>query len=105
MRSQKGFSFIEVMIVVAIILIAATIAIPLLTKKPLNPEATVSVTCPVTDYSNGVYYFPCTNVDFGKSLGKFIQKHTELKVVTMTGDGTGSQGSDVGYFVVTEKRE
>jgi hypothetical protein len=61
------------------------------------------VTLP-TSYDNGVYYFDCTQANFGRSLSAFIIAHPELEVTAMTGNGTGIYGYDEGYFVVVRKK-
>ncbi len=60
--------------------------------------------CTVVDYRNGVYYFDCVEDVFGNALSRFIHEHPELRVVTMSGNGTDIHGYDTGYFVVTEVR-
>lgn len=53
----------------------------------------------VVDYGNNVYYFPYTSEYFGNSLSQFLTQHPELEVSGMSGNGTGGNGYDLGYFV------
>ncbi len=54
----------------------------------------------VVCYGNGVYYFPYRGVNYGNALSRFIKTHPELELIDATGDGNGSHGRDIGYFVV-----
>lgn len=54
----------------------------------------------IVAYGNGVYYFPYIGAKFGNSLSTFLESHTELEVVAMTGNGRGAYGTEIGYFVV-----
>ncbi|OGL97115.1 hypothetical protein A2318_00720 [Candidatus Uhrbacteria bacterium RIFOXYB2_FULL_45_11] len=57
--------------------------------------------CSVLDYQNGVYYFDCTEANFGNALSQFIASHPNLSLVTLTGNGTGGHyGTVDGYFAV-----
>lgn len=56
-------------------------------------------------YKNGVYYFPVTRDDFANVLAEFIKEHPELELVTIAGDGTGSDGYDRGYFVIFSEKQ
>ena len=58
----------------------------------------------ITDYGNGVYYFDCTREYFATTLSCFIEEHPKLELVSMTGNGTGGSGYDVGYFVVFKEK-
>ena len=54
------------------------------------------------NYGNGVYYFPAEGAEFGRSLSKFIETHSELEIVTMT--GAEPHGHTQGYFAVFRKK-
>ena len=57
-----------------------------------------------TSFGNGVYYFDCSGKKFATSLSYFIEKNSELELVSMTGDGNDTYGRDAGYFVVFKKK-
>ena len=55
----------------------------------------------VIDYGNGVHYFAVTESDFGNQLSVFIAEYSELRIVTVAGDGAAYSGANVGFFVIT----
>lgn len=55
------------------------------------------------DFKNGVYYFPATKQAFAGSLSNFLQKHPELLLISMTGNGDNTHGHDKGYFCYFKK--
>lgn len=61
--------------------------------------------CAITDFGSGVYYMNCTRANFGNGLSTFLEENPELSVIAVTGDGTGYNGINDGYFVVTEPRQ
>ena len=75
------------------------------TSDEKSVKTTKQVDAKVVDYHNNVYYFACTQENFANALSQFINKHQELQLVAMTGDGTGTYGVDDGYFVVFKKNE
>ena len=54
------------------------------------------------DYGNGVFYFPYTEADFGNKLAQFRKQHSEWHIVAVTGNGTGYNGVDQGYWVICD---
>jgi hypothetical protein len=70
-------------------------------SAPLNFPQPSELMAP-QDFNNGVYYFPCNKGIFAGSLAKFKGEHSELIVTAISGDGTGSYGTDIGYYVNTE---
>lgn len=71
-------------------------------RKPGNVVAVSAAD--VVDYGNGVYYFAKIEADFGNALSAFIKSHAELEVVTITSNGTGVHGSNLGYFVIMKNK-
>lgn len=63
-----------------------------------------NISCDVSDYKNGVYYFKCFGSRFGKALSRFKSGHPELRVTAIAGDNDAVYGSNFGYFVNTEER-
>jgi hypothetical protein len=76
----------------------------------------------MTDYGNGVYYFPSVEADFGNALSMFLQNHTNLEVGAIGGDvrrrvgsrntpltepdaGACEYGATVGYFVTFREKK
>jgi hypothetical protein len=72
-----------------------------------QPAEQVSVTngvssATVTDYGNGVYYIRARGqMEFGNALSAFIKNHPILRVMAVTGNGSGVHGTNTGYFIVT----
>jgi hypothetical protein len=62
----------------------------------------------ITDFGNGVYYFPYVRSTFAKNLSNFIANHPELEYVNSTGDvynaKTGSIVRSIGYVVVFREK-
>ena len=52
------------------------------------------------NYGNGLYYFPTTTASFANDLSQFLANQSCLTNLTITGDGSGAYGKDIGYFVV-----
>ncbi|MBI4991730.1 MAG: hypothetical protein HZB99_00740 [Candidatus Harrisonbacteria bacterium] len=59
--------------------------------------------CTPLDYGNGVYYFPCIEANFANALSTFLKNFPMMEVSAMTGNGNGSYGHNMGYFVVVRK--
>ena len=55
--------------------------------------------CTRIDYGNGVYYFPCTGDEFGKSLAHFKEVYPTIAVDAMASESYRAGSS--GYFVST----
>lgn len=83
------------------LILALTVALGSCTGAASDGDGVVTLP---TSYENGVYYFDCTQANFGRSLAAFIAAHPELEVTAMTGNGTGTYGYDEGYFVVVKKK-
>jgi len=61
--------------------------------------------CRPVDYKEGVYYFPCREAaTFGNAVSGFLEKNKNLRILAVSGDGTGVYGYDKGYFVFIEQR-
>lgn len=58
----------------------------------------------VIDYKNGVLYFPYTRSDFAKVLSAYREKHPEIKIISICGNGNDTNGRDAGYFVIVEQQ-
>lgn len=100
MRSQSGFSLIELLIVVAIILIIAAIAIPNLLRSRIaaNEASAVNSLRTLTTAEN-TYYSSYPNFGFACSLkslggGKNPPDNTAAGII----DDTLSNGSKAGYL-------
>jgi type IV pilus assembly protein PilE len=62
-RSNRGFTLIELMIVVAIVTILAAIALPSYTRYVLKTRRTAAMAC-VSEYSNYMERFYTTNLTY-----------------------------------------
>jgi hypothetical protein len=78
------------------------------TQRIQTEEANRRLSEGITDFGNGVYYFPYLRSTFAKNLSDFIANHPELEYVNSTGDGTRygmrTGGIEQGYFVVFHKK-
>jgi len=70
----------------------------------VRPGAAYGTDGATVDYGNGVWYFDAVRANFGNKLAAFVAVHPELELVTMTGDATGTNGFDLGYFVIFRKK-
>lgn len=59
--------------------------------------------CASLQYGKGLYYFPCTQADFGNALFTFRSQRPGAKILAIAGDETGGYGRTIGYFVVTDE--
>ena len=55
-------------------------------------------------YGEGVYFFPCSKLDFRKALVLFIQQHPELLLVCIDDDQQGNPYSRLGKTVVFRQK-
>ena len=67
-----------------------------------NPKGPIAAS-KVMNYGNGIYYFPYKGRDFPQVLEAYSTDN-ELEIVSITGDGTGPQGYDRGYYVIMKKK-
>lgn len=56
----------------------------------------------ITDYENGILYFPCTSNAFANTLSRYRKEHPNLQIVSVTSNNTGGHGVTKGYFIVTK---
>jgi hypothetical protein len=69
--------------------------------NPINYK--VEDGCPVANYGNGVYYFPCVGENFLHTLSEF--KGEGHNVTAISGDGTAGYGADHGYIVTCDEKK
>ena len=89
--SKKNLTFIAI---VAIFVAVSCDKLSILNKGMLVEEVKIP-----KYYGNGVYYFDCTDQEFGESLSAFLEDGTK-EVSTI--NSTGTYGQDKGYFVVVK---
>lgn len=63
-----------------------------------------SAACNITDYGQGVLYFDCRGAKFANGLSHYRASNPHMEIVSITGDGTGVKGVDIGYHVVVSPR-
>ena len=72
---------------------------------PADPaNVDTSAACLITDYQNGVLYFDCDKAAFANGLSNYRVANPGMEIISMTGNGNGAYGRDVGYFVVVSPR-
>ena len=72
-------------------------------EKPA-PEPRIIEVVKAIYYTDLIWYFPHTKDNFARNLAGFLRDHPDVEISAMVGDGTGSQGGDVGYFVILRKK-
>ena len=92
--SKKNLTFIAI---VAIFVAVSCDKLSVLNKGMLIEK---EVKIP-KDYGNGVYYFDCTDQEFGESLSAFLEDGTK-EVSTIVNNSTGNYGQDKGYYVIVK---
>lgn len=72
-----------------------------------SPEITLNCMGKKVIYGKGVYYFPCRQDEFGRTLSQFVtdSEFEGLEIVAITSDDTGGTGMTTGYFVVVRPKD
>lgn len=70
-------------------------------QKQVNSTSTDNS---IYEYGNGVYYISGDANTLGEKLSQFIADHPKLEVVTISGNGTGVYGKDLGLWVVCKNK-
>lgn len=106
---RKPNPLIGIWILIAItVIMAGIIAVLAYQISPqISPQiSTANDTglCTPTDYTNGIYFFPCSDGLFGIELAKWKDEHQNLIITTISADDNDAYGYTSGYFVITEPK-
>lgn len=93
------FLLVPILLVVVLTLVGKLVVDA---KKEQDTYQTALARCNQEIYGPNLFYFPCTGSNFGHALLKFQDDNPHKLILAITANGTGIQGLDLGYWIVTK---